>query len=210
MMAYKLLIPFLVWGFGAYSQDTGKFARARVNVCKRLIKIDSTEYRKNFVLGTHPPETSLYQKINGVIAIETPKEKLQFKDDTSLLGPGPGGNYIVYNVYGMDISKNIIFVTSSTENDNEGFLISISTGKVDTVLDLPLIYGDRILSCEARTDSPFNIQLAQYSKDGLSNIIHFYCADCEENTSSEEIFLKGNFIYVKDYWDNFYKFSVDE
>lgn len=169
--------------------------------CAELKKIDSTEYfNKKPKINNSFEEESEIKKID--FKIKTPNQKIIFADHLQ-----EDELFMEYEIIGKNSKKNWTLIKGVDYNQNYYYLIN--KNKIDTLIGIPHIFENKILSIEEPyTDYSELIEIWDINNNNEIKLAkHFSIKFCKES-NIEDAYLFETFLYLKcsnNKKSNFYK-----
>jgi hypothetical protein len=132
--------------------------------CDKLVRIDSNEYKKNFIKAQNLSKTNKYKKVKNKITIITSDTTIVFKDQFEK----DGYRLFSYSVTHEEPKRGWILVQQLDEQKSLYYLINLKTSKIAELLGIPKIYGDKIVCQEEEhTDYGERIQIWQIKDNDI-------------------------------------------
>jgi hypothetical protein len=174
------------------------------NICERIVEIDTTEYRSNFVDNDLLKSTNRFVKTDGKLTIRTTGSVYTFIDNNE------HGDYDpLFRVAGEDVNRNWIWIEEQDLHTVKYFLINVKTSHIDTLIGPPKIFGDKIVCLEeGYTDSPRHVEIYRIKTDKIVLIKSFRLSPCDQLCCVESIYLRGKTIFLSDNWKRRWKARV--
>ena len=171
------------------------------SIGRNIACIDSAEYFSNKTNFTTINEPSNITKVNGIIKVQIENNKpFVFEDDTI------SDNYTEYFIKGEDKRKNWFLVEEQGDNIDTYYIINKKYNKIDTLVGNPMIFGDRLICLEGNyTGGTDYIQIYDIRNDTLALVKEF---SLRQFLLTEEIYIKMDFLYVKDVNNKYYKVKL--
>jgi hypothetical protein len=167
-------------------------------ICDRIVEIDTTEFKSNFVKSDMALSTNSLFKTDGKLTIKTKDSAYTFIDNN-------GGDYgPLYKIVSEDVDKNWIWIEEQDLHTARHFLINTKTSRIDTLIGPASIFGDKIVSLEdGYTDSPRIVEIYKIKNDKIVLLRKFPLKPCL--CCIRTIYLKGKTIFLADNWDKKYR-----
>ena len=204
-MKFSLTIIFFLLSIFVFGQ-----INAETELCDKTKKIDSIEYKKNFIKAYPLSKTKKYKKNKNRITVATKDTIFIFKDEFEKDGYRATSN----SVYGADTIKNWVIIRSSWEQASTYYLVNLKNSTIDTLVGKPQIYKDRIVCVEDEfTDGRERIQIWTITQDKIVLNQTFAPHHCDVY-GIYRFFLNNNTLYLCCFgggkWDRkYYKFKID-
>jgi hypothetical protein len=173
------------------------------DICNKLVKIDSTEYKSKFVKEQRFPKTKKYKKIKGTISIPTSNKTETFKDDYR------PDSYATYSLFGEDTILHWVIVKETHEHDDDAYIINTQTSKVWNLLAKPVFYVDKIICFERPPDNPDRIHVLDVKGNEIISDKYFKICNCSANFGGIlKYYYRNKTLYIND-GVNYWKVNID-
>ncbi len=198
-----LLILSVFGGLTTKAQSCGedKF----IDICNKLIRIDSAQFKEKFAKSSKFPKTKRFKKVKSTITIPTKENELIFKDDWR------PANYTIYSLYGEDTLRHWVVVTVSDYNWSDAKLINTESGKIWEIICEPKqIYSDKIVCFEYPLGGAEIIQVLSFKGNEIIEDRHFKICNCSANFGGiNKMYYSNKRLFFKDGINNYYKVNID-
>lgn len=175
-----------------------------IDICNKLIRIDSVEFKNKFVKPYKFPKTKKYKKIKGTITVSTKVGVEKFTDDWR------PAEYTVHYVLGEDTIMHWVIIVASYYHDDDVYIINTETGKVFEVLCLPQFYQNKIICWQRLSDSPDEIHVLEFKNSEIVNDKYFKICNCSANFwGIQKMYYSNKTLYFKDGKNNYFKANID-
>jgi hypothetical protein len=161
-------------------------------ICDKVVGIDTVEYKTNFIKSDLLHATKHFDKMDGKLTIKTKTRAYTFIDNFEHGDYNP-----LYKVAGEEIKKNWIWIEEQSLHTVRYFLINTETSRIDTLIGLPKIFGDKIVCLEEPyTDSPQTVEIYKIKNDKIIQLRKFKLNPCDKLCCVRTIYLNGKTIFI--------------
>lgn len=171
------------------------------SICDKVVEIDTTEYKSNFIKSDLLKSTNRFVKTDGKLTIRTKDSVYTFTDNNE------HGDYDpLFKIAGEDVNRNWIWIEEQDLHTVKYFLINVKTSRIDTLIGPPKIFGNKIICLEEEyTDGPRNVEIYRIKNDKIVLIKNFRLSPCDKLCCVRTIYLKGKTIFLADNWSKKYR-----
>jgi len=171
------------------------------DICDKVVKIDTVEFKSNFIKSDLLEPTKRFDKSNGKLTIQTTKTVYTFTDKYE------HGDFVTtYKAVGEEVNRNWVWVEELGLHSARYFIVNIRTSHIDTLIGPSKMFGDKIVSLEdGYTDSPQFVEIYKIKDDRIIPLRKFRLNPCNKLCCVRTIYLKGKTIFLADNWNKKYR-----
>lgn len=174
-------------------------------LCKDFIAIDKKDFDSSKISTQTIVQLSKVMKSGHSLKVTCKDTTYLFND---IFSKELDAYHLTYKLLGTNTNKQWTLVQGTDENRNYFYLVNLTSGKIDTLLGLPIMYDDRVLCLEgAYTDGGNKIEIWEIRKNEIFKIKTMNLHKCEIY-DPYQIYLLDNSVYISTTSNNYYRADI--
>lgn len=172
------------------------------NIFSRIIKIDSTEFYLNRVIPRKMDKPITIKKEKGVIMIPSGNSAFVFRDNKR------DENFLEYTVIGQNQKYKWVMIKAQDYNQDYYYLVNQAINRIDTLVDIPQIYGDKFLCGQGGSVEgyPAYVEIWYNQNGKLERILKFKWESY--GLQIRKMYLRKDTLFIMNYENRFLKMKI--
>lgn len=172
------------------------------NIFSRIIKIDSVEFYSKKVNARRMEKPTTIKKEKGIIKIPSGNSTIVLRDDKR------DESFMEYAVIGQNPKNKWVLIKAQDYNQDYYYLVNQVYNKIDTLFDIPQIYGDKFLCGQGgSTDGyPAYVEIWDTQNGKVKRIIKFKWESY--GLDIRKMYLRKDTIFIKNNENKYLKMRI--